>query len=95
MSGRNDCRQSSHRILLGARKEAIFVQSVAVRIAECRGGANAWKMPFSVDMTKGPERRPEKQKDCNEGIRLTRTTTKANRNLDRKETNDLPEKRSV
>jgi hypothetical protein len=52
-------------------------------------------MPFAADMTKNPEGRTEKQKDCNEGIRLTRTTTKANRKVDRKETNDLPEKRSL
>jgi hypothetical protein len=47
-------------------------------------------MIFLADKTKNPGK-----KDGNEGIKGTRTTTKANRKLNRKETNDAPEKRKV
>jgi hypothetical protein len=52
-------------------------------------------MIFLADKMKSPGKRTEKQKDCNEGIKGTRTTTKAKRKLNRKETNDVPERRNV
>jgi hypothetical protein len=52
---------------------------------------------MKIDFLSGQNEEPEKErkKDCNEGIKRTRTTTKANRKLNRKETTDVPERRNV